>query len=188
MIEIKLNGKPKELRSNWNDVTYDGYCAIVVCQGEPFTKRLSVYSGIDETILNKLTMKSVNAIAEIVEFMDSPDDVHAFALPYESEIDIGTETYGKLEASKTALRGKKHPLEGSAEMIKIYTDEDINDKPITQVIGKVSFFLLALEYSWSNSSGLLNMNPPMKNWKQVLKNLAHLAAGEQPLLTREGQT
>jgi hypothetical protein len=188
MITIKLSGTPYELHSNWNDITYDKYCSIVSCEKEHWVKRLSVYTGIDDAMLNKLNLKSLVYITEIVSFMDSPEDVYAFAQPYESEINIGHESYGKLEEAKQAIKNQLHPIMGAAQVVKIYTAEEINQKSITEVMGCVAFFLTALESSWKNTSDLATMNPPQKSMKQVLTGLTHLVVSEQQQPLREETT
>lgn len=179
MIEIKLNNTPYQLPASWNDVTYAKYCDIVTAQTESLSKRLSVYTGIDEATINQMKLKSLNMLADITEFLDSPDDVHDFAMPFESEINIAHESYGKLEQAKQAIQNKPHPIIGAAEVIKIYTGEDINEQPITKAISQVAFFLLSLQRSWKNTSDSETTNQPTMNLKQVLTGLASLAASEQ---------
>lgn len=189
MIDIKISETVYPVPTSWNDVTFLKYCDIVKCHEEHFIKRLSVYSGIEIETLNKLTYQGILELAAAVQFMDTPDDIDGFAIGYESELNIGHESYEKLEASKQAIQKNPDlPLKAAIEVIKFYTEEDISNKPITQAIGQAVFFLMQLENSWTNSKGLMNTNPTPMNWRQVLRNLQLLAVGGQPCPTPVEQT
>ena len=186
MIQTKIADTSYSIRSSWNDITFLGYCDIIMCHEEPIMNRLSVYTGIELDVLNKLTYSGIKQLMDYVEFMDSPDDVMGFAYAYESDINIGHEWYGKLENSKQSIAKSKIPLLGAVEVIKQYTDVDISNLPITKTIGQAVFFLTALLNSWKGSNDLPNMRQTVTNWKQVVSDLQCLAHGErQPLMPVE---
>lgn len=188
MIKTIISKTEYPIPSSWNDVTFLKYCDVVMAHELPFMNRLSVYTGIDLEVLNKLTFGGLQHLIETTAFMDSPDDIMAFAEGYESSINIGHETYGKMEASKQAIQKAKIPLLGAVETVKQYTKEDISELPITKTIGQAVFFLKRLESLWRNSADSTITNPTPMNWKQVQKNLQLLAVGVRPPLTPAGQT
>lgn len=140
MIKTTISKTEYNLPSSWNDVTFLKYCDVVMAQGEPFMNRLSVYAGIESDILNKLTFNGIAEIANIVSFMDSPDDVNSFQYLYDGAIQVGHETYGKMIISQQAIKKAKTPLFGAVVMVKQYTGEDISHEPITKCIGKALYF------------------------------------------------
>lgn len=178
MIEVKVCDKIYNIRSSWMDVTYKQYCEILLAQDLSWSKRLHIYTGIEEKILARMKLNGLTYLLDAVSFMDDPDTVNEFAFPYESDLKIGHETYGKLEQAKQALTNAAHPMLAAGEVVNIYTGEDIAEKKVTDVMGCIAFFLSALESSWTNTSGLLNTKPPLKKWRQALSDLKHLAHGQ----------
>lgn len=178
MIKTTISSIPHEIPSSWNDVTFLKYCDVVMVHDQPFMNRLSVYTGIEVDVLNKLTFPGLQQLIETTAFMDNPDDVMAFAEGYESEINIGHETYGKMETSKQAIQQAKIPLLGAVTMIKEYTGQDISNLPITKTIGQAVFFLTRLESLWRSSLDLMTTNQTPMKWKQVSESLQSLVALE----------
>jgi hypothetical protein len=159
MIEIKLNEAAYPIRTSWNDVTLSAYCDIVKAKGKPLAERLAIYSGIPIETVNALNFEQLAMIADLTAFMDNPDIVHAFAVGYESELNIGDQPYWKVEKAKQLLKNNPHPITVGAEIVELYTgDKDgeggqkISDRPVTEVIGMCAFFLTYCQSSLSGSN------------------------------------
>ena len=160
MIELKLSDKDYSIRSNWNEVTYDGYCKIIEAKDKQFVERLSVYAGIELPVIERLNFKQLILLCDLLEFMDDFESVNAFAIGYESELTIGEQEYWKIEKAKQLLKGNLNPITVAGEIIELYTsDKDgnggvkIGDKPITEAIGMAAFFLSHCQSSLSDSKG-----------------------------------
>jgi len=157
MIEITLEDKVHQIRTSWNDVTYSGYVEMLKNLDKTWMKRLSVYTGIDEDVLNKMTINQICLFIETVGFMESLETVDAFTIGYESDIQISELEYWKLEKAKQLLQASNGYIVG-AEIVDLYTSDkdgnggtNINDMPVTQAIGMVSFFLSNCKSSLTGS-------------------------------------
>jgi len=160
MIEITILEKVYNVRTSWNEVTLNDYCEIVKAQSKPIQERIVVYSGIPFDIVIGLSVKQLTMLGDLVEFMDTPETVQAFAISYESDFNIGEQPYWKIEKCKQLLKDNKYPVSVGAEIVELYTGdadgnngEKLGDKPVTEVIGKVAFFLPELKNSLSVSKG-----------------------------------
>lgn len=160
MIETKINSIPYDIRTNWNEVTFDQYCEIVKAKNISFADRVSVYSGIPLDIVNQMSLNQMEDVMNFVSFMESFDTVDAFALAYESELTVSEQPYWKIEKVKQLLKGTTNPILIGAEVVDIYTSDadgnggiKINDKPVTEVIGMCAFFLRLSQSSLSDTKG-----------------------------------
>lgn len=151
MIHVKLNDKQYSFPTSWKDITFQRYVQLVCCEEKLVWKRAAFMLGIDESLFNDMDVSQLIQLLSIIEFMDDTDFVYGIATPYVNEsFNIGHDTYGKLEQAKQALsKAGKHPIKAGAEIVNIYTGEDINAMPVIEVIAKCAFFLTALESSLS---------------------------------------
>jgi len=183
MTTVRINETDYNLKTNWNEVDYSEYCNIINIKEDKentLLKRVSNYSGIEYSILEKLSATQLAFIIDIVKFMDEPEFVYDFAERFEEPaLQVANETYGKMEAAKTALMQYKNPLLAGADIVEIYSGEDIRKQPITKSINRVSFFLSSLNYSLNGLSGSMNTNPPSWNIQRVLKCLNSSGHGQQ---------
>ena len=160
MIEITIKEELYKLESSWNDVTWSKYVRLLESQGKPVLERLAVACGIPLESVNKFTIEQLGFVSDLVSFMGYPESVEAFSLDYESDLVIGEEMYWRVEKCKQILKDVEKPLTKGASIIQIFTadkdgngGEDINDIPVTKVIGRVGFFLSSWESSLSGSKG-----------------------------------
>ena len=160
MIETKIGETTYNLRTSWNDVTLEGYCAIVKLKDKPFIERMATYTGIELDKLNSMKVEQFFLLMDLVAFMDEPDLVMAFAVGYESDMSIGEQPYWKVEKCKQLLKDNPNPVTVGAEIVELYTgDKDgeggikLGDKPVTEAIGQVAFFLNCWETSLIGSNG-----------------------------------
>ena len=161
MIELKLSETTYKLPANWNDVSFKKYCGIVQAKGKDLIERLAVYSGVPRETLDKISLNQLNYISGTVEFMDFPETIEAFSIAYESDMVIGDEMYWRVENAKQEIqKNKDNPILAGVEIIKAFTadkdgngGEDISDTPVTEVIGRVAFFLRSCQSFGSGSKG-----------------------------------
>jgi len=160
MITIKINEAEYNLRSNWNEVTFKGYCEIVEAKNKPLLERLAVYSSMPIELISALSLQQLTTVSDVVGYLEDFETVSAFCVGYESDLNIGEQEYWKVEKAKQLLKGKTYPITVAAEIIELYTgDKDgeggkkVNDLPVTEVIGMASFFLSAFQTSLSGSNG-----------------------------------
>ena len=183
MTTVSINEKDYELKTNWNEVSYSEYCNIISAKEDNsnnLLQRISIYSRIEYSVLELLSATQLAYIMDIVKFMDEPEFVYEFAERYEEPaLQVAIESYGKMEAAKSALMQYKNPLLAGADIVEIYSGEDIRKQPITKSINRVSFFLSSLNYSLNGLNGSMNTSPPSWNIQQVLKCLNSLVHGQQ---------
>jgi len=160
MIEVNINETPYSIRTNWNEITYSGYCDLVKATEKTFAERLSIYTCIPIEDVNRMKLKQFALLSEVVEFMDDFESVNAFAVGYESDVKISEQPYWKIEKAKQLLKDVKQPILVACEIVKLYTSDkdgeggtDISDMPITEAIGMASFFLPNCQSSLSGSKG-----------------------------------
>lgn len=160
MITIKINGTDYNLRTSWNEVTMNGYVEICKASDKPFAERISIYSQIPIEIINQMKIAQLNVVGELVEFMEGFDSVNAFAIGYESPIEIGEQNYFKVERAKQLLQNNPIPISAAVEIVELYTGNDdgeqgikIGEQPVTEVIGMATFFLQSCQRSLTASKG-----------------------------------
>ena len=153
MVTITINETPYSIRSNWNEVIFAAYCDMVKAKGSPISKRLSLYTGIEQDVIDTMRFEQLLLLSDIVAFMDDTDTVSAFAVSYESEMVISNESYFKIERAKQLLKGIDKPITVAAEIVKLYTEKDISELPVTEAIGIASFFLSNCQTSLTDSNG-----------------------------------
>jgi hypothetical protein len=54
--------------------------------------------------------------------------------------EVASDDWGKIETAKKAMLVEGN-WSGGSEVVKLYADEDISNKPCTEAIGVVAFFL-----------------------------------------------
>lgn len=166
MIEIKILETDYKVRTSWNEVTLKEYCEIVKAQSKDWIERLSIYSGIPLDIINKIKLKQLQILLDLVEFMDEPDIVQAFVIGYESEMKIGEQPYWKIEKCKQLLKDNPFPITVGAEIVELYTGdvdgnggEKISDKPVTEVIGMCAYYLDQIDKFFTRFKRLNDYKP-----------------------------
>jgi hypothetical protein len=147
MIEISyktLDGteKKKPIPIHWRDLTW---AKFVELSGKKFNneiERLAFVTGIESEILlaNPLFLAAVIESSRFV--WDTPIEDYTSYIKKEYSVQIKDQDWGKFEAAKSAIQVNPDNLWASgAEIVKLYLDIDINDKPCVDVIGLVGFFL-----------------------------------------------
>lgn len=134
MIVIAVNNINYTVPTKWEDVTWNQY-QQVVANSEPLNV-FKVLTGITKP----LPISTLADILRLLSFTESHDDLPVLSKPFDSK-DVGQEPYGKLENAKVALKKYNDPMEAGAEIVELYTGQEILSMPVTEVYNMVAFFL-----------------------------------------------
>lgn len=146
MIEIsykKLDGTNHKqlIPICWRDITWSKFVQLKGIKGNELEK-LAFISGIDLNILltNPLFLRAL--IDSCAFLWDEDVEIYATRIKEEHKTTIASLEWGKLENAKSAIsQSGANIWQAGNEVVKTYLDFEINDKPVTEVIGVVSFFL-----------------------------------------------
>lgn len=133
------------LPQNWSEVTWQQYVDLINHDTGSVEKRLAILLGLE---LDDVVLFETDLLFKLIFEIGFTYDLetllkHNVAPEKYKDWYIGHQPWFKLEKCKQALSGLdgKDIMNAGAEIVKVYTDEDINDKPVTEVLGAVSFFL-----------------------------------------------
>jgi hypothetical protein len=140
MIELKINSKPYHIKTSFKEMTWGEFVAAISANN--LLDRVSILSGIEREIIDAMPLQRLSEIMGLVSYFDEVESVAIIADKYQSDLVIGHESYGKLEQAKQQLKANQsNPMKAGAAIVKIYTGQEIESKPLLQVYGMVSFFL-----------------------------------------------
>lgn len=150
MVKFNLTSADNTLTSvsvpdSWDEVTFKQYVDLVNYDKGTIESRISILLGISEDYINVLPSEDVLMIVPIISFTFNTEELEKSNVVPDDYKDfyIGHESWKKLEEAKQAINALdgKDAVNAAAKIIKIYTDQDIEDKPVTEVLGLVNFFL-----------------------------------------------
>lgn len=148
MITISIDGKPHDIPTTWDDITFEKYAVIKNPNVEnDVIKNVHIYTGIDVKTLFKFTPSQLNTVINLVQFMDEDlTDYVKHEITWESGKGLKVngiqfDTYGRLEECKQLFKQEANPYIAIAKVIKRYTDLDILPLPVRSVYAYVDFFL-----------------------------------------------
>lgn len=150
MVKFNLTSADNTLTSvsvpdSWDEVTFKKYVDLVNYDKGTIESRISILLGISEDYINVLPSEDVLMIVPIISFTFNTEELEKSNVVPDDYKDfyIGHESWKKLEEAKQAINALdgKDAVNAAAKIIKIYTDQDIEDKPVTEVLGLVNFFL-----------------------------------------------
>ena len=138
MIIGKINDTEINIPTSWGDVPYKSYIAFTKVN-KPI-EQVSVLTGISIEQLERLNAESLGAILMAMSFTVEQPNAY---LEGASPIDIGRESYGKIEGAKALLQSTETPLDVIIPIMKLYTGVDYSDMPTDIVHPIGAFFLLS---------------------------------------------
>lgn len=141
MIEITVNGEKKMLPSSWRDITWAKYCEVLSAMKLPVHERMAVYTGLPVETLTALTVRAFAALCEAVDFMENHGILPELATPFSSDLNIGADTYGKIEACRQKATNDISPMLAGALICDKYLGEEIKDANVLDVYNKVHVFI-----------------------------------------------
>ena len=144
MIQGKINEELINIPTNWGDVPFKKY--IEFLNHETALDQASCLLGVPTTTLNKLNSEALGALFTALQFMHEPPNAY---LEKDKEIDIGRESYGKLEMAKSLLLQHDKPKDALIGIAKIYTEIDFSEVATDEANPVCAFFFLHSKSSLS---------------------------------------
>jgi hypothetical protein len=136
MITVKTNKNTYEVATNFDELTWNKYVALVKVSDGNIIERLKVATGITEDELLELSITDLKTIAEISCYTD----ILFLAEKYggvELDINIGKETYGKLELARQAIIQSGNWVKAAQKVGLVYLNEDISEYQLPLAMAKI---------------------------------------------------
>ncbi len=137
MIPAKISGKEYTIPTSWNDVPFNKWVKFVPCDN--VLSQIEALTDIPKDDLLALNSEGLGAILGVLEFMNEAPDSF---LAEDKKIDIGRDTYGKVETAKAILMQHEFTYQALPKIVQIYTGEDYSDRPTSEAYPLGAFFLL----------------------------------------------
>lgn len=177
MIKAEIKGKMYDVPTSWQDVSYNK--AIKIIKMEDIEDIACELIEIDKETFYSLQNQSVNTLYNCIGFikdlslMKNEEPEEKF-----KTFDYGSMTYGDTEKVRKIINNNpdKSFLELGAEIIKLLTNEDISERPFSEVIGNVGFFLKQWILSTSNIANSTKAVEMKNKLEQELKGLTNSEA------------
>lgn len=136
--------KDVQVPTSWNDVTWEMFIRLAKEDDGTVESRIAVLLDLDRELIDLIPADDVIKLIPVIHFIYDTTAIQSEEIPegYEGWY-IGHESWSKLEKAKQEIAKYKEEniIEAGREVVKIYTGEDIVDKPITEVLPLVNFFL-----------------------------------------------
>lgn len=151
MISATINNKIYYIPEKWEDMLYRDAVAVFVAYHNQLedVEVISRACLVPVDVLNNCETKSIKALMRRIAFIN---DLRIFeskdVKPEYKDFDYGSLKYGKSEQVRQLMDSNKTMYENAPAMFKFLFDVDVNDKPFTEWIGTVNFFL----NTWFSSS------------------------------------
>jgi hypothetical protein len=146
MITIKTNQNTYEVPTNFDELTWNKYVALVTASTGNIIERLKASTGISEDELLEFSMSDLNTLAEITIYTDILYVAEAYG-GIEIDLNIGKETYGKLESARQAIIQSGNWVKAGQKVGMVYLNEDISELPLPLAMAKIkTVFILLNEF------------------------------------------
>ena len=142
MIELLINGTSYKAASCWNDVTFAQY--VRLSKAQSVAERVHVLTGIPIADVDKMNTKQFVNICALLTFA-VPNEAFDYVVESDYTVNVGHESYGKLEAAKQAIAAEAMPHLAGVKVMELYTGENISDAPVLEVMGKVINTIIAID-------------------------------------------
>jgi hypothetical protein len=136
MITVKTNKNTYEVPTNFDELTWNKYVALVAASDGNIIERLKVATGITEDELLELSITDLKTIAEISCYTDILFVAEKYG-GIELDINIGKETYGKLELARQAIIQSGKWVKAAQKVGLVYLNEDISDYQLPLAMAKI---------------------------------------------------
>jgi hypothetical protein len=136
MITIKTNKNTYEVPTNFDELTWNKYVALVAASDGNIIERLKVATGITEDELLELSITDLKTIAEITCYTDILFVAEKYG-GIELDINIGKETYGKLELARQAIIQSGNWVKAAQKVGLVYLNEDISEYQLPLAMAKI---------------------------------------------------
>jgi hypothetical protein len=122
--------------TNFDELTWNKYVALVAASDGNIIERLKVATGITEDELLELSITDLKTIAEISCYTDILFVAEKYG-GIELDINIGKETYGKLEKARQAIIQSGNWVKAARQVGLVYLNEDISDYQLPLAMAKI---------------------------------------------------
>ena len=136
MITVKTNKNTYEVPTNFDELTWNKYVALDAASDGNIIERLKVATGITEDELLELSITDLKTIAEITCYTDILFVAEKYG-GIELDINIGKETYGKLELARQAIIQSGNWVKASQKVGLVYLNEDISEYQLPLAMAKI---------------------------------------------------
>jgi hypothetical protein len=136
MITVKTNKNTYEVPTNFDELTWNKYVALVAASDGNIIERLKVATGITEDELLELSITDLKTIAEITCYTDILFVAEKYG-GIELDINIGKETYGKLELARQAIIQSGSWVKAAQKVGLVYLNEDISEYQLPLAMAKI---------------------------------------------------
>lgn len=141
MQEITINNIKYQIPIGWDEIKYNQVSNIIKDYDDK-TLLLSHVTGIPVDVINKILDTDISKLFGLISFVD---DLSVFEniTPKEEYKDFKYSKieYGEAEFCRKVMESGVSGYDAVAKIINRLVKYDINDKPVTEVIGTANFFL-----------------------------------------------
>lgn len=147
MVTITIADTKYAIPTSWKDITYERFCKIYTWQKKDAELTedeallfLSDATGIDYKIVAVLPTVDCSKLLGLLSFVSNYDYLKcSFVLEEKYKLDIGSKEWWRLEKAKQAMQNKGDYLLAAGDVIKVYFDEDISQRKLTDVFGLINY-------------------------------------------------
>jgi hypothetical protein len=143
MITLATNTAQYQVPTNFDELTWSKYIDIVKLIERPVLERLHNITKIPLEELSEMPVTSLHLITEVVSYIDIPQVLESYG-EISCEINIGAESYGKLEISRQAIMQSKSWVIAAQKVCITYLQEDITDLPAIEAMTKAKGLFVAI--------------------------------------------
>jgi hypothetical protein len=136
MITVKTPANTYEVPTNFDELTWKQFVALVNHADRNIIERLKVATGISEDELLDMSINDFKTICEAVVYTDILFVAEAYG-GIEIDLNIGKESYGKLEKARQAIIQSGNWVKAAQQVGLVYLNEDINDYQLPLAMAKI---------------------------------------------------
>lgn len=167
----------KQLPTCWDDVTWQDFVALSDIGFGPHISTFlyaNYYIAGSRYIVTGLENEKMWLVQSILDFLQTPETMLTQVVT--SKVNIKAESWGKLEKAKAAnILAQGNLLKCGAELVRIYTGEEIKDKPVTLALPLADFFFNSYTaFLMSISSSLKAIAAWPRKWLRACRTRANI--------------
>lgn len=135
MITVKTTNNTYNVPTNFDELEWNKYLQLINSQNENVIRRLVISTGISEDELLQLSISDLKFVCEIVSYTDVLFVAESFG-NIEIDLNIGAESYGKLELARQAIMQSGSWILASVKVVQTYLNEDISNYQLPLAMAK----------------------------------------------------
>lgn len=136
MITATIGTKIVQIPSSWFDVPFERFIKWMDC--ETAMEQVSCLIDVSKEQLERLNSESLASIMLATSFMSELPEAYNSEL---NKIDVGKESYGKIEVAKAALINAEKPYKALIKILEIYTGQNYSTQSTSIAYPLAAFFL-----------------------------------------------